>query len=395
MRNVCVHTNFTCGSGDSSTSNHSHHGQYSQGAVAPFRGVSNGGSSLRGSSDSIGSSRGSTGGMRMSSGPDLAGVGIFFQQEPNTGKVYVANIVENGSADRSGVICVNDVIVKVDNDDVQGQPLSMLRNLILGKQGSYVVLAFRRMTGSELYYFDVELLRGSPEYFESLKKSQQAADEKEKLLMQVRQQEQDIRALRQHSATTTPTKTPASEGPGADIESIQRAIANQSEEIARMESELNRERGQMASSTGAAEQQLVQLRAENKRLGDKLAIETKKLNELKARGQEQAEEWAEQRQRLQAALQAEIGAANSTQVQNPSTLEAENSRLREELRALDQRDERAKQALLQAQQTLEEVTRNNESNLQLLQEILPSVTSTFGSLFGVHGVTVSQPPSFT
>lgn len=41
------------------------------------------------------------------------------------------------------------------------------------------------MTGSELYYFDVELVRGSPEYFESLKKTQAVADEKEKLLMQV------------------------------------------------------------------------------------------------------------------------------------------------------------------------------------------------------------------
>eukprot|EP00960_Hanusia_phi_P075433 768426-Hanusia_phi.AAC.1 len=56
----------------------------------------------------------------------------------------------------------------VDDEDVQGQPLSTLRNLILGKQvgrrrgaegfsgvtrvrqGSYVVLAFRRMTGNEL-----------------------------------------------------------------------------------------------------------------------------------------------------------------------------------------------------------------------------------------------------
>ena len=30
----------------------------------------------------------------------MAGVGIFFQQEPTTARVYVANIVEGGSADR-------------------------------------------------------------------------------------------------------------------------------------------------------------------------------------------------------------------------------------------------------------------------------------------------------
>ena len=42
------------------------------------------------------------------------------------------------------------------------------------------------MTGTELYYYDVELVRGSPEYFESLKKSQAIAEEKEKLINQVR-----------------------------------------------------------------------------------------------------------------------------------------------------------------------------------------------------------------
>ena len=47
-------------------------------------------------------------------------MGIFLQQVPTSGRVYVANIVEKGSADRSGVIRVNDVIVKVEDEDVQG-----------------------------------------------------------------------------------------------------------------------------------------------------------------------------------------------------------------------------------------------------------------------------------
>ena len=50
----------------------------------------------------------------------MAGVGIFFQQETTSGRVYVANIVGKGSADRSGVIRANDAIVKVDDEDVQG-----------------------------------------------------------------------------------------------------------------------------------------------------------------------------------------------------------------------------------------------------------------------------------
>jgi chromosome segregation ATPase len=318
----------------------------------------------------------------MSSGPEMAGVGIFFQQEPTSGRVYVANIVEKGSADRSGVIRVNDVIVKVDDEDVQGQPLSTLRNLILGKQGSYVVLAFRRMTGTELYYFDVELVRGTPEYFESLKKSQAVADEKEKLLMQVRQQEQDIRALKQQSQPTT--KSPMSEGPGADVESIKRAIAAKSEEIARMEAGLQRERGQTLASKGVAEQALVQLRAENKRLGDTLNQETQKFEDMKKRMQQQASEWQETRSRLQAALKAEIGAANS--VQGSSGFESENARLRKELDALDQRDQQAQQALRKAQQDVEEVTRNNEANLKLLQELAPALESIFSSVFISHGL---------
>jgi len=323
---------------------------------------------------------------RMSSGPEMAGVGVFFQQEPTSGRVYVANIVENGSADRSGVIRVNDVIVKVDDEDVQGQPLSTLRNLILGKQGTYVVLAFRRMTGTELYYYDVELVRGTPEYFQALKKSQAVADEKDKLLVQVRQQEQDIRALRHQSQVPTPTKSPLSEGPGTDVESIKRAISTKSEEIVRMEASLQRERSHSQASTGAAEQALVQLRGENKRLGDMVSSESMQYEDLKKRSQQAQTDWHETRLRMQAALQSEISSANSAHASTSSGvgLDAENARLRKELDALDQRDQHAQQGLRQAQQVVEEVTRNNEANMKMLQELLPSIDTMFSN--GIHSL---------
>jgi hypothetical protein len=373
------------GSTSSNHSNHSHrsHNGLSQGQFA-FDSRASGNSAQGGSRDSR-SSRGSMDGMRMSGGPEMAGVGIFFQQEPTSGRVYVANIVENGSADRSGVIRVNDVIVKVDDEDVQGQPLSTLRNLILGKQGTYVVLAFRRMTGSELYYFDVELVRGTPEYFEALKKSQAVADEKEKLLFQVRQQEQDIRALRAQTTGSTPSKSPAVEGPLADAESVKRAIASKQEEIMRLEAALERERSQTAPSGGGVEERLPQLRSENKRLGDTLSSETKAYEDLKARLQQQAQEHTEQRQRMQVALQTEISAANSSHTQMSADLDAENAQLRKELDALDQRDKQAQQSLRQAQQVLDEVTKNNQSVVKLLQELVPAVNSAFGSgLFPQH-----------
>jgi len=205
------------------------------------------GGSSRGSQ---GQSRGSQDSLRMSSGPEMAGVGIFFQQEPNSGKVYVANIVPSGSADRSGVIREGDVIVKVDEQDVQGQPLSTLRNLILGKQGSYVVLAFRRMTGTELYYFDVELLRGTPEYFESLKKNQAIAEEKEKLINQVRQQEAEIHQLkhatntRSSASSITSASASASSGPSV----LQRESSARTAELRLMEEALRTARGDRDNS---------------------------------------------------------------------------------------------------------------------------------------------------
>jgi C-terminal processing protease CtpA/Prc len=99
-------------------------------------------------------------------------VGIFFQQDSDTNEVFIKTVVTGGSADRSGVIRVNDVVVRVDHDNVEGQPLSDLRSRILGRQGSYVTLGFRRKDGMETTYYDVPLMRGSPEYFDSLKANQ-------------------------------------------------------------------------------------------------------------------------------------------------------------------------------------------------------------------------------
>ncbi len=126
---------------------------------------------------------------------ELAGVGIFFLQE-KAGKFYVASLVKGGSAERSGVIREGDVIVKVNGEDLTNKPLSALRGWILGPQGSYVTLAFQRSTGTELYYYDVELVRGSPEYFESIKKDQGFKEEIEKLRAQLRQSDAVIHSLR-------------------------------------------------------------------------------------------------------------------------------------------------------------------------------------------------------
>jgi C-terminal processing protease CtpA/Prc len=76
---------------------------------------------------------------------------------------------------RSGIIRIHDAIVKIDDEDIQGQPLPVISSLIAGQQGSFVVIAFRRMTGKEIFYYDVELERGSPDYFSSMDASGQGS----------------------------------------------------------------------------------------------------------------------------------------------------------------------------------------------------------------------------
>jgi hypothetical protein len=95
--------------------------------------------------------------------PHMSGVGIFFQQESD-GKVYVNTIVSGGSAERDGRVRVGDVMCSVDGRDVIGEPVSVLRSLLLGHEGSNVVLTFAQ-GGTVIAKFYVELPRGSPEYF--------------------------------------------------------------------------------------------------------------------------------------------------------------------------------------------------------------------------------------
>uniref|UniRef100_A0A6T8JUY2 PDZ domain-containing protein n=2 Tax=Hemiselmis andersenii TaxID=464988 RepID=A0A6T8JUY2_HEMAN len=119
-------------------------------------------------------------------GPVQAGVGIFFQQEGD-GSVVVKTIVSGGSAEREGSVRVGDQILSVDEHKVVGEPLSVLRGLILGSQGSFVKLTFQRKDMGEAHTFDVRLMRGSAEYLQSLTSSKTIEDEIDQLRLQLRQ----------------------------------------------------------------------------------------------------------------------------------------------------------------------------------------------------------------
>lgn len=156
-----------------------------------------------------------------------AGVGIFFQQEGD-GSVVVKTIVSGGSAEREGSVMVGDQILSVDQHRVVGEPLSVLRGLILGPQGSYVKLSFQRKdlgevkarfsptfslfhlfpipsslspaphpwpsirphshaANPQVHTFDIRLMRGSAEYLQSLTSSKSIEDEIDQLRLQLRQ----------------------------------------------------------------------------------------------------------------------------------------------------------------------------------------------------------------
>jgi len=129
--------------------------------------------------------------------PHMSGVGIFFQQEGD-GRVYVKTIVSGGSAERDGRVRVGDVMCGVDGRDVIGEPVSVLRSLLLGHEGSHVVLTFARAVdpseaggqgdgGTVIAKFDVELMRGSPEYFARMDSARRYEAEMQDLRYQLKQ----------------------------------------------------------------------------------------------------------------------------------------------------------------------------------------------------------------
>ncbi len=67
-----------------------------------------------------------------------------------------------------------------------GEPLPVLRNLILGQQGTTVKLTLQRREGGEVHQFETKLMRGTAEYFQSLSATRSMEDEIDQLRLQLR-----------------------------------------------------------------------------------------------------------------------------------------------------------------------------------------------------------------
>eukprot|EP00960_Hanusia_phi_P061618 764891-Hanusia_phi.AAC.4 len=99
------------------------------------------------------------------SGPDKVGVGLFFRISPDDGSLRVVSIVPGSSAHKSGLVRVKDMLVRLDDESVQGWSLHQLRLRLHGPPGSFVTLDMTRDGGGqEPFSFKLDLMRGSP-YF--------------------------------------------------------------------------------------------------------------------------------------------------------------------------------------------------------------------------------------
>ena len=134
-------------------------------------------------------------------GPDVSGVGIFFQvPEHDQGTAYVQHIVPRSSADRCGVIQLGDELLAAGEvgqkpTNIENRGLLVLREKILGKQGSFVVLHFRRKHSGEIY--DIELMRGSPEYIEMMNVSTGLKEKQQNDMMRIHELENQVSNLQQ------------------------------------------------------------------------------------------------------------------------------------------------------------------------------------------------------
>jgi chromosome segregation ATPase len=131
----------------------------------------------------------------------MSGVGIFFQvPENDQGVAYVQHIVPRSSAHRCGVIELGDELLAAGEvgqmpTNISGKGLLVLREKILGKQGTFVVLHFQRKNKGEIY--EIELMRGSPEYIEMMNMSTGLKEKQQNDMVRIHELENQVSNLKQ------------------------------------------------------------------------------------------------------------------------------------------------------------------------------------------------------
>jgi len=317
-----------------------------------------------------------------STASSLAGVGIFFQQDSDTNEVFVKTIVKGGSADRSGVLRVGDVVVRVDHDNVEGQPLSTLRSRILGSQGSYVTLGFRRREGTETTYYDVPLMRGSPEYFESLKATQPLQEEIERL----RRHNAHLEAQRVQDAAELQRFRAHMETQRQEFDrkflAMDDTLARKDEELSRLRQEMSglADRGREADG---ARHELSSLREalqdDARRAEEKESLRLHYIEDLKHKMEEERQRMEAHIRKLEQEVRAERRLRDEAEARESRLLE-ENRRRGDTDKARRLREGEARHKFEAERRRLQEALKVNEAIGAKLRDVEPKLAQVHSDL---------------
>jgi len=373
-------------------------------------------------------------------GETVAGVGIFFQQEHGDW-VYVANVVPNSSADRSGRVRLDDELVRVDDFEVTlDSSLEQIRNRILGQPGTYVMLAFRRPGGQhgmgrkdDYFYFETELMRGNADFIQRQQNVDRApqrtapqeqpamvraqappqqvraaappppqppSEDLTKYEEEIRRLRNELEALRNHQANQEQQEDPR-------VVPLEEELKARMEDLRRFEQMLIKaqEKAKEAERQKAETMQHVaNLQQENLQLQAKNAQDAQMLENLSSRQQGDLNMLQKANENLKQQLESERARAQH----NSKTLQDQIAKMQEELnRARSEgHEKKANEAslrsrLAQGHATIAEALKTQESQMAVLADIVPSLDMVHSSLISsiavdpirLQSYQFAQPPS--
>lgn len=92
--------------------------------------------------------------LMMDSAGELEGIGATMQQDYNTGIISVVRVIEGSPAEKAG-LKADDIIRKVDDEDIEGQDLNEVVMKIRGKAGTKVKVSVLRQGEADLVDFEM------------------------------------------------------------------------------------------------------------------------------------------------------------------------------------------------------------------------------------------------
>jgi len=264
----------------------------------------------------------------------LAGVGMTFEKNENgSGNPSVKEILPRGSANRDGTIELEDMLLHIDSESVNGMKMDALRERILGIAGTKVKLTIQKTNGRVL---DVVLTRGSPEWWafyddnERLRKDLAARDKEVEILKKKLRDSEHVMARDRQ-----------------EIDNLHGQVASLERLNQKMQMDLDRE----VDLRRRSENMVNALTAEKKHLDDQIENLLKKVSEVtlsfksaqglaremteKARQSEQGRSNEEKLRKLAEARETKSQSLLLEEIQRRKDAETEMSTLQARMQALE------------------------------------------------------------